>query len=152
MAAGFSKDINDYLHSQVALADAKAAGILAAALTIGAAIVHELTPVGALATGFWWLSIAALGSSVGVTAYVIFPRLPSGRRGLIFFEDIPHQRAVDVYVRESAAISDADVEKEFAAQNYFISGVVHDKYWWVQRGIVLFVIGVAAGLIAFLAS
>ena len=147
--SGFGKGVNDYLNFYITLADAKAAGFLAAGLTVGAALT-KLHPATALASVLWWLALVSIGASVGFHAVVIFPRLPSGRRGLIFWEDIRTRGDFQDYYEEVARLSAADVEKEYAAQNHAVSGVVHDKHKWVRVGIVLFLIGIAAALASYL--
>lgn len=148
-AYGFGKGVNDYLNSYVALADAKAAGFLAAGLTVGAALLDVQTEA-QLAAAFKWLSIVTFAASVAANAFAIIPRLPSGRCGLVFWEDIRSRQNLDDYVREATALREAHVESEYAAQNYFVSGVVHRKHVWVRRGIVLFLAGVGFGLVAYL--
>jgi hypothetical protein len=146
---GFGKGVNDYLNFYITLADAKAAGFLAAGLTVGAAL-PKVHPATGLAICLWWLALVAIGASVAFNAYVIFPRLPSGRRGLVFWEDIRTRHDFHDFYEEVARLTDADIEKEYAAQNHVVSGVVHDKHKWVRRGIVLFLIGTAATLAAYL--
>jgi len=149
MAEGFGKDVNDYLNAFVALADAKAAGFLAAGLTVGAAVL-EIATTTAVASFFRWVSIATLAASVGANASVIFPRLPSGRRGLVFWEDIRSRRDLDDYIREATGLTEPQVEAEYAAQNYFVSDIVHRKHVWVRRGIGLFLVGVGSAVVAYL--
>lgn len=138
---GFGKGVNDYLNTYLALADAKAAGFLTAGLTVGAAVL-TIDATTQAASIFRWIAIAALGASVAASAFVIFPRLPSGRRGLVFWEDIRTRAVSDAYQGEVARLTEAHVEMEYAAQNYFLSDVLHRKHLCVRRGIVLFLVGV----------
>jgi hypothetical protein len=140
-ATGFGKGVNDYLNTYIALADAKAAGFLAAGLTVGAAVL-EIAATTQPAAALRWLSIIVLSVSIAANAFVIVPRLPSGRRGLVFWEDIRTRSAFDDYQREAGQLTEADVEAEYAAQNYFVSEVVHRKHYWVRWGIFSFLMGV----------
>jgi hypothetical protein len=72
---GFGRGVNDYFNHYIGIADAKAAGFLAAALTVGAAAI-ALKPTGVLAAVFYWLSVTCLGSSGVCASIAIFPRLP----------------------------------------------------------------------------
>jgi hypothetical protein len=137
---GFGKDVNDYYNHYIALADAKAAGFIAAALTVGAEALklHPTTTFGGVLK---WLAVSALGAAVAAATYVIFPRLPSGRRGLVFWEDVRTRVDHDEYEREVAKLSEAGIEAEFAAQNFFVADVLHRKHYWVRWGIVLFLVG-----------
>ncbi len=148
-SVGFGKGVNDYLNTYVALADAKAAGFLAAGLTVGAAVLNIGT-ISLPAATMRWLSIVSLSGSICVSAFVIFPRLPSGRRGLVFWEDIRTRAEFEEYQREAAQLTDADVEAEYAAQNYFVSDVVHGKHYWVRWAILLFLLGIGFGAGAYL--
>src|SRR5438270_792187 len=105
----FGKGVNDYLNLYVTLADAKAAGFLAAALTVGAALfkVHPSTSLGNLV---WWSALGALSGSSAASSFAIFPRLPSGRRGLIFWEDIRSHATFDDYQNKVGSLTIADVE------------------------------------------
>jgi Family of unknown function (DUF5706) len=146
----FSKDVNDYLNHYVTLADAKAAGFLAATLSLGAAVV-KLGPSNAFWPALaWWPALATLCVSLALNCVVIFPRLPSGRRGVIFWEDILTRPSSLEYAEEVAALTAADIEREYAAQNYFVSDVVHRKHRLVRFGISTFVVGAAFSAISYL--
>src|SRR4051794_27520487 len=97
----FGKDVNDYYNNYVTLADAKAAGFFAATLTVGAGVL-KLAPGTACAGFFRWLAIIALGAALAACAHVVFPRLPSGRRGLIFWEDVRTFKGHEEYQKEVA--------------------------------------------------
>lgn len=58
--------------------------------------------------------------------------------------------AFDDYQREAARLTDADVEAEYAAQNYFGSEVVHGKHYWVRWGIFFFLLGIGLAVGAYL--
>ena len=146
---GFGKGVNDYLNSSVALADAKAAAFLAAAATVGVGVLQ----VSGASTSWWVLrtiSLVALTVSASLQAVVILPRLPSGRSGLIFWEDIRKRPHLDDYVQEVTRLRPHDIEVEYASQNYFISDVLHRKHQWIRFGVSLFIVGVASGVAAYL--
>jgi Family of unknown function (DUF5706) len=145
---GFGKDVNDYFNHFTTLADAKAAGFIAAAFTVGAAAL-KLTPKTFVADVVRWGAVAVLGAALAACAHVIFPRLPSGRRGLIFWEDVKTFSDHEAYQREVAALQPTDIEAEYAAQNYFVARVVHAKHYGVRWGIVLFLIGTGLAVVSY---
>lgn len=149
---GLGRAINDYFNHYVGVADAKAAGFLAAALTVGAAAIG-LKPTSGWATVFYWLSLLLLGGS-GVTGSIaIFPRLPrASNRGLIFWEEVRVWPNATDYQRALAQASAQDVEFEYATQNHVVSGVLHKKHVWVRWSIGLFMIGTAAAAVSYLIS
>jgi hypothetical protein len=151
LARGFSKGVNEYLSVSVALADAKAAALLAASLTLGVAAV-QLKGGSGIALVSRIVAVAALAASVATSAFVITPRLHSSRHGLIFWEDIRGRQRLEDYVGEAAQLTEGQAETEYATQNYFISEVLHRKHVWVRRGIALFLVGVASTAVAYLSS
>src|SRR5262249_14802332 len=109
-------------------------------------------PTTVAAGGFRWMAIGALGASLGLSAWALFPRLPSGRRGLVFWEDIETRPDVTTYTDEVARLTTRDIECEYASQNYFVSGVVHKKFRFVQWAIAMFLIGAGSAVVAYLAN
>jgi hypothetical protein len=70
--------------------------------------------------------------------------------GVVFWEDILFFKSADLYRRELANMDDAAVESEYAAQNWFVSAVVHRKLLAVRRAIISFFIAVGLGIAAYL--
>lgn len=147
---GFGRAVNDYFNHYVGVADAKAAGFLAAALTVGAAAI-ALKPTSVPALLFYWLSLALLGGS-GVTASIaIFPRLPrASNKGLIFWEEVRVWPDASAYQRAVAQANAQNIEFEYAAQNRVVSDVLHKKRVWVRWSIGLFMTGTAAAVVSYL--
>jgi hypothetical protein len=139
---GFGKDVNDYLNHYVTVADAKAGAVLAADVAIAVLIFDR----NAFAGDRYFLLRASLGFlvlSAGICASVIFPRLPSGKTGLVFWEDIRNRKTLVEYARDVAVANAAAIEREYASQNWFVSHVLHKKYRLLQAAIVAFGVGVA---------
>lgn len=59
---GFGRSVNDYFNHYVGVADARAAGFLGAALTVGAAAI-AMKPTSTSAGLFCWLSLVLLAGS-----------------------------------------------------------------------------------------
>ena len=125
--AGFGKGVNDYLNHYITLTDTKAGALLATSVAMGALLLSEdwqtLTTLGKYARG---AALALLAIAAGFSAWVVYPRLPSGRRGVVFWEDMSHPD-LDAYAAAVQQLDEGAVELEYAAQNYFVSSVVHRK-------------------------
>lgn len=152
-SAGFGKGINDYYNHYITLTDGKAGAVMAVAVAVSAALLDDgwNTVTGAAAC-LRYSALALLGAAVCAGAWTIYPRLPSGRRGLIFWEDVRSHRSLDEYRDAVAALSEEQVEVEYAAQNYAVSSVVHRKMAATRMAVWLFVGGVLAAGLAALAK
>jgi hypothetical protein len=146
---GFGKGVNSYLNEYVRVADAKAAAFLAATLTV-AGLTLRLKPEGSLSQTARWLSLAALAYGMFECGRVLFPRLPRGRMGLIFWEDIRVRTSASLYEEDLKGLDDAAVESEYAAQNWFVSKLLHTKFAAVQRSIIAFFVGAALAILCYL--
>jgi hypothetical protein len=147
---GFGRAVNDYFSHYVGIADAKAAGFLAAALTVGAAAV-ALKPTSVLAMLFYWLSLCLLGGSAVTACIAIFPRLPrASNRGLIFWEEVRVWPDASAYQQAVAQANAQNIEFEYAAQNRVVSDVLHQKHVWVRWSIGLFMTGTVAAALSYL--
>jgi hypothetical protein len=146
---GFGKGVNDYLNHYITLTDSKAGALLAASVAVGALLLSDdwkaLTHAGKLARGASLMLFAAAG---GCAAWVVYPRLPSGRRGVIFWEDIRSHKDLSDYSNAVRELDSDAVEHEYAAQNYFVSAVLHSKMMVTQSAIRLFIGGLVAATMA----
>jgi hypothetical protein len=138
---GFGQGVNDYLNHYVTVADAKAGAILAANLAVGAALLDNQPAVDPLFR--YRAALAMLGISSLICMVVVFPRLPSGGEGSIFWEDIRKRGSLAVYGSKVRSLNEEDVEREYASQNWFVSSLLHRKFRYVQWAIVTFALGVA---------
>lgn len=147
---GFGLSVNDYLNHYVSVADAKAAGFMTVALTVGAATIG-MHPTAFVGQVFQWIGVALLGGAGAAGAMAIFPRLPSGNnRGLIFWEDVRVWPSAAEYQQALAQATAQDIEFEYAAQNYVVSNVLHDKHVGVRWAILLFLAGTVASVAAYI--
>ncbi len=127
--AGFSKEVNTYLNHYVTVADTKAGAVVTADLAIIALLV-AYDPPNDIACALRWLAGAGYLVSAALGAFVIFPRIPHGGNGLIFWEDIRSRGSAEKYFSDLAGVGAVEVEREYAHQNYHVSNVLHTKYWW----------------------
>jgi len=144
---GFGEAVHSYLTQLVVVADAKAALLMTLALAVIGVLltVNFATPVAVIAH---WAGLLLLATSGSLGAFVIFPRLPSGGTGVIFWEDILKHGSPDGYLRYVQGLDSTKVEQEYAAQNYYISVVLHKKFVTLIWEVVAFIIGALLTLIA----
>lgn len=130
---GFGKETNAYLNHYVNVADAKAAGLLTADLTLSGYLIANVPSA-------WWPQIfhwSALGLLIvsGIMAlHTLYPRTPKIGSSLIFWEDIRTRSTVDAYLLDIGQTDEAEVERQYGAQNYIVSGVLSTKYGSVRWG------------------
>lgn len=139
--SGFGKGVNDYLNHYVTVADAKAGAVLAANLAVGAALLDNQPAADPFF--HYRAAIAILGVSSLLCVVAVFPRLPSGGDGSIFWEDIRKRGSLAAYGSRVRSLDEEDVEREYASQNWFVSSLLHRKFRYVQWAIVTFAFGVA---------
>jgi hypothetical protein len=137
---GFGKGVNDYLNHYITVSDAKAAAFLALNIVVIQFLMkdHFCTSWG---INFHWAALCFLSLSIFAAATVLFPRLPRGGKGLIFWEDIRERKNPTQYENELADLTGNRIEKEYAHQNYYVSLVLHNKMRLIRWEIVLFLIG-----------
>jgi hypothetical protein len=148
---GYSKGINDYLNHYVAIADAKAAAFLAGNL-IALTIVIDLKYLENFSSIVNFLALSFFALSSILSTIIFFPRLPKGRKGTIFWEDIRSYDVFNDYLEELKFINEIKAEEEYASQNYYISKVLHTKHYLLRWSILFFLIGVLLAFIAYLAQ
>lgn len=123
---GFGKGVNEYLNNYIRNADAKAGILVAADLTIGAYLLAN-QPSDFWACALSWLAIALFAISAVLGRFVVYPRTPSSGIDLIFWEDILSRDDVATYQRDLRSLDSRKVEEEYAAQNFYVSEVLHQR-------------------------
>jgi hypothetical protein len=141
----FGRGVNDYLNHYVTVADGKAAALLAADVGLAVVIAGQTTFPTSIVLR---VAMAIFAVSAVFCATVVFPRLPSGRTGLIFWEDIRRRASVSDYQRDLMEATEEIVEREYAAQNWYVSRVLHTKHRRLQLATVMFVAALLAAAIS----
>ncbi len=129
--SGFGKDVNNYLNHYVSIADAKAAGVLTADFTLCGYLVTNIPSM------FWplifhWVALVLLLFSGFMALYTLLPKTPRIGSSLIFWEDVRAHTTMDTYLRELSQADEEEVERQYGAQNYLVSGVLTRKYACVR--------------------
>jgi len=143
---GFGKGVNDYLNHYVTVADAKAAALLA----VNFVVLQFLLNGNFTRTLDLPLHIASLGFlilSCLATLLILFPRLPRGSNGAIFWEDIRKNATPGAYALKLSSVDCVLQEKEYAHQNFYVSKVLHRKMRWTQWAVWLFAAGATCSLV-----
>jgi hypothetical protein len=128
---GFGESINKYLNHFVNVADAKAAGLLTAALAISGYLMPN-APTMLLPQISHWACLVLLTISGILALWALYPRTPKIGSSLIFWEDIRSRPTVDDYLNDLTQVDEIEVERQYAAQNYLVSGVLSAKYLFVR--------------------
>lgn len=141
----FGKGVNDYLNHYVVVADGKAALIMASEVGLLAVMLAsdiEMDP------NFRVISSVLAVISIGLAAFVVLPRTPSSGVGLIFWADIHAYRDVETYYSAVRSMSEGDIERAYAAQNFHVSGVLLQKNRFVRLSLAVFFLSKLAAIIA----
>jgi hypothetical protein len=146
---GFGKGVNDYLNHYVTVSDAKAAAFLALSFIVIQFLLKDHPCV------FWgiyshWVAFGFLFLTVFMAAVVLFPRLPRGSKGLIFWEDVYQHKSPRQYETELAKLQSTGIEREYAHQNFYVSKVLHNKMRFIRWEIIFFLIGSGCTIISIL--
>ncbi len=143
---GFGKDVNNYLNHYVTVADAKAAVLLAVDFVVLQFLLKDYFDT-VLVTQLHIAAAAFLVMSALATLLVVFPRLPRGSDGIIFWEDIRENKTPDAYYRRLTSVDKAATEQQYAHQNFYVSKVLHRKMRWTQWSVGLFALGAACAIV-----
>lgn len=143
--AGFGKGVNDYLNYYVTVADAKSIALMGVNITLSGLLVSN-RPTALLPLALIWAAAICFVISALISAYELYPRLPTEGKGTIFWEDILTRATASAYQTDIRQLNEHQVEYEYALQNYFVSKVLRKKYQSIRRCIILFVIGIAIAL------
>ncbi len=137
---GFGKGVNDYLNHYITVSDAKSAAFLALNVVVIQLLVKDHFRI-SWGFNFHWAALGFLSLSIFAAATVLFPRLPRGGKGLIFWEDILERKNPAEYEKDLTDLTANRVEQEYAHQNYYVSQVLHKKMRLIRWEIALFLIG-----------
>jgi hypothetical protein len=94
------------------------------------------------------IALGVLALSAVTNTIVLFPRLPRGQQGLVFWENILSHKSLDEYKARVFCLTPRQVEAEYASQNFFVSIILHRKYKLLRWSIAFFL----AGVLVFLSS
>ena len=138
---GFGREVHSYLAHYVNVADAKAGATVAAALGVLAFAFHD----GASGMASYVLLVTCTVSLVA-SILAVFPRMPRGRQGGIFWEDIRNHGSADAYVQALGRLASPEVENDYGHQNYHVSRVLHWKMFCVKWALVFLGIELLAAM------
>lgn len=130
---GFGKEVNKYLNHHVTIADAKAAGILTADLALGG-YISASTHSSVCIINLQWAPLILLFLSGTFALSTLYPRTPKVGSSIIFWEDIRARTTMEAYLNDLKDVNEAEVERQYGAQNYLISGLLSKKYRFVRLG------------------
>ncbi len=145
---GFSKEINGYLNSYVNMADSKAGAIVGLnTLILGLVMAWGENDRGDIRIHLFTVAFFVVGAALA--AFVIFPRMPRGGSGVIFWEDIRTYPTVEAYQNKLRSMDDQDVEDSYAYQNFYVSRVLHQKHFYIRWAMIVTVLGVVMAVVDY---
>ena len=136
----FCRNVNQYLHQYIVVADAKIFALVGINATLAALLLASQS------TASWTAiiirgAIISFGISVLIGVVALYPQLQSGRKGLIFWEDILTRGTLAEYQADLQKLSVSQVEKEYTQENYYLSKILHQKYRYIGWCIIFFILG-----------
>ena len=91
-------------------------------------------PIVFCALVFHWFAVVLMLTSGIMALLTIYPRTPSVGSSLVFWEDVRSRGTLDTYLNELRCMDEAEVERQYGAQNYIVSGILSAKYGRVRLG------------------
>lgn len=140
--------INTYLNHYIAVADAKAGAILGSNIVLATVIVVQKSN-NTVSASLLFLTVTLFALSTLFCILVIYPRLPRGKKGILFWEDIRTYDSVDQYAQKILTLSKNDVERAYALQNFLVSDVLHQKHKWLRWGMWIFILAIFFSIITY---
>lgn len=128
---GFGKEVNQYLNHYISVADAKAAGVLTVDLALAGYLLAQI-PKASWSLGFHWTALLLILASGTMALAALYPRTPGIGSSAIFWEDVRARPNLQVYLNDLGQTDQAEIERQYGAQNYIVSGVLKSKYKAVQ--------------------
>jgi hypothetical protein len=132
-----SKAINEYLNHYIMIADGKAVAVAAAALVI-VGFALDVGPGTQLHPLLRWIGVAGAALSAVLAGSVLYPRLAHSGNGHIFWEDIRSHETASAYCDSLSALDEDSIEREYARQNFIVSGILRRKNAFVRYSIITF--------------
>ncbi|MHC1662495.1 Pycsar system effector family protein [Stenotrophomonas maltophilia] len=132
----FQSAVNGYLNQYIQLTDVKATAVAAAALVlIGLGLSDQAKDVEpALRIG----GIILAGVSSVYALLAVLPRTPHSGSGHIFWADITRFGSAEEYWKAASALNQEDIGREYARQNFLVSGILITKTQRVRNAIIWF--------------
>lgn len=145
-ADDFGNAVHEYYAHYVDNADAKAGAVATANLAVAGLLLANM-PAEPAANALAWAATAAATIAVAIAGAAIFPRLPSGSRGLIFWEEVRRHPSAAEYARIVSELTVAEANAAWAENSYYVARVLHRKFALIQRALLATAVAmVAAGI------
>ena len=147
MGERVGRGINEYLNHYVLIADGKAVALAAASLVIAGMSLgeraQEADPVLRL------VGLVMAGLSAACAGAALYPRTPHSGNGHIFWGDIKAYESAEKYWKSLAALTEDDLGREYARQNFLVSAVLLRKNQLIRMAVWFFVVASLSTAIAY---
>lgn len=146
-AKSFGSKVNDYLNHYVGVADAKAAGLVTASLTLSG-FIYLNKPNYCLPFSLF-VALVFYAVCIALSLSVLFPRLNSKGKSKVFWEDVQaHYATPESYYEAVKGLTEEEINKEYSYQNFYVSKILHKKYDLIRWASYAFFV---AGAVTFYA-
>jgi hypothetical protein len=152
-ARGFSRGVHDYYAHYADNADAKIGAIFGLNFAVAGLLVANL-PDGCLPTVFAWQAVALNAVAGAALLYGIYPRTPPPRgkeSSPIFWETVAGESSAHDYATRVEGLTEAEIDRAYALNNYVVAGVLHTKFWAIRVAIWFTVAALASTLASVIA-
>lgn len=140
----FPSTVNGYLNQYVQLMDVKATAVAAAALVlIGLGLSDQAKSADPILR---IVGVSFAGVASFYALHTVLPRTPHSGNGHIFWTDVSGFKSAEDYWKSVEKLTDEDIGREYARQNFEVSRILIRKTLHVRRAIVWF--GAACASIA----
>jgi hypothetical protein len=134
---GFGQGVNNYLNHYITVADAKAVAILTGAFAILAATIEFNSDCCLLKIGIILTFILNI-LTIFFCLWILYPRLGSSGKGLIFWESIRANLTPEEYSNKVNKLNTKTVEEEYAHQNWYVSLILKQKNGKIRTALWFF--------------
>jgi hypothetical protein len=138
ITSDFSKGVHEYLSHYVDVADTKAGVLIGLA---SALLGFIFTQTNYQCSHFLLMAILLEIFAVGISVYAVLPRLYTGHKGYIFWEDILTWSSPKSYTLQVSDLTRENIEEDYAQQNYYLSKILNRKFSAIRWGMLSFIVG-----------
>lgn len=147
---------HDHLNQYIALADNKASILVTAHLAFLGLFANALNNLSIESPVVWWSALlsAAFGVvGVFLAGWVVYPRTPKPKTGVLFWENIVEFDSRKKFNEEIQSLENKGARNQLISENYDLAAVAHNKYnflRWALRATGLMILLAMVASIAYL--
>ncbi|EMR4107298.1 TPA: hypothetical protein QEL08_000781 [Stenotrophomonas maltophilia] len=132
----FPSTVNGYLNQYIQLMDVKGTAVAAAALVLIGLGLSDQAKTAEPILRILGIACAAVSSIYAL--HSVLPRTPHSGNGHIFWVDVVGFKNAEEYWKSIDSLTDEDIGREYARQNFEVSRILIKKTRQVRRSITWF--------------